>query len=52
MANPSGSSTPKGPSEVRQPSVVSAGLAVQASTRLLLTGQLDYVRYGEIETPS
>jgi hypothetical protein len=40
-----------GPSEVRQPSVVSAGLALLAGTRLLLTGQLDYVRYGEIETP-
>lgn len=39
------------PAEVRQPSVVSGGLSFLAGTRLLLTGQLDYVRYGEIETP-
>jgi hypothetical protein len=39
------------PAEVRQPSMVSAGLSLLAGTRLLLTGQLDYVRYGEIETP-
>jgi hypothetical protein len=40
-----------GPSVVRQPSVVSGGLALLAGTRVLLTGQLDYVRYGEIQTP-
>lgn len=40
-----------GPSTVRQPSVVSGGLALLAGTRVLLTGQLDYVRYGEIQTP-
>jgi len=40
-----------GPSVVREPSVVSAGVALLAGTRLLLTGQLDYVRYGEIQTP-
>jgi hypothetical protein len=40
-----------GPSAVRQPSVVSGGIALLAGTRLLLAGQLDYVRYGEIQTP-
>ena len=40
-----------GPSSARQPSVVSGGLALLAGTRVLLTGQLDYVRYGEIQTP-
>jgi hypothetical protein len=40
-----------GPSVVRQPSVVSGGVALLAGNRLLLTGQLDYVRYGEIQTP-
>jgi hypothetical protein len=40
-----------GPSTVRQPSVVSGGVALLAGTRVLLTGQLDYVRYGEIQTP-
>jgi hypothetical protein len=40
-----------GPSLVRQPTVVSGGVALLAGTRLLLTGQLDYVRYGEIQTP-
>jgi hypothetical protein len=40
-----------GPSVARQPSVVSGGVALLAGTRLLLTGQLDYVRYGEIQTP-
>jgi hypothetical protein len=40
-----------GPSSVRQPSVLSGGVALLAGTRLLLTGQLDYVRYGEIQTP-
>jgi hypothetical protein len=40
-----------GPSAVRQPSVVSGGVALLAGTRLLLAGQLDYVRYGEIQTP-
>jgi len=40
-----------GPSTVRQPSVVSGGVTFLAGTRLLLTGQLDYVRYGEIQTP-
>jgi hypothetical protein len=40
-----------GPSVVRQPSVVSGGVALLAGTRVLLTGQLDYVRYGEIQTP-
>ena len=38
-------------SEVRQPTVTSGGLSYQASPRVLLTGQLDYVRYGEIQTP-
>ena len=40
-----------GPSVARQPSVVSGGVALLAGTRVLLTGQLDYVRYGEIQTP-
>jgi hypothetical protein len=40
-----------GPSVVRQPSVVSGGVALLAGNRVLLTGQLDYVRYGEIQTP-
>jgi len=40
-----------GPSAVRQPSVFSGGVALLAGTRLLLTSQLDYVRYGEIQTP-
>jgi hypothetical protein len=40
-----------GPSVVRQPSVVSGGIALLAGTRVLITGQLDYVRYGEIQTP-
>jgi hypothetical protein len=39
------------PSQVRQPSIVSGGVTLLAGTRLLLTGQLDYVRYGEIQTP-
>ena len=33
--------------EVRQPSVVSGGLSYRASPKLLLSGQLDYVRYGD-----
>jgi hypothetical protein len=33
--------------EVRQPSVISGGLSYRASPKLLVTGQLDYVRYGE-----
>jgi hypothetical protein len=41
----------EGTSEIRQPSIVSGGLSVLASTRVRLTGQLDYVRYGEIQTP-
>jgi hypothetical protein len=32
--------------EVRQPSVVSGGAAFRASPKLLVCGQLDYVRYG------
>lgn len=40
-----------GPSVVREPSVVSGGIALLAGTRVLITGQLDYVRYGEIQTP-
>jgi hypothetical protein len=40
-----------GPSVAQQPSVVSGGVALLAGTRVLLTGQLDYVRYGEIQTP-
>ena len=40
-----------GPSVARQPSVFSGGVALLAGTRLLLTSQLDYVRYGEIQTP-
>jgi len=32
--------------QVRQPSVVSGGLAFRASPKLLVSGQLDYVRYG------
>jgi len=40
-----------GPSVVRQPSVVSGGIGLLAGTRVLITGQLDYVRYGEIQTP-
>jgi len=34
---------------VRQPSRVSGGLSWQASPKLLLSAQLDYVRYSEIE---
>jgi hypothetical protein len=35
--------------EVRQPSVVSGGLAFRASPKLLVSGQLDYVRFGTLE---
>ena len=38
-------------SDIRQPSIVSGGLSLLASARLRLMGQLDYVRYGEIQTP-
>jgi hypothetical protein len=41
----------EGTSEIRQPSIVSGGLSLLANTRVRLTGQLDYVRYGEIQTP-
>jgi hypothetical protein len=41
----------EGTSDIRQPSLVSGGLSLLASTRVRLTGQLDYVRYGEIQTP-
>jgi hypothetical protein len=34
--------------EVRQPSVVSGALSFRASPKLLLIGQLDYVRYGAV----
>lgn len=34
--------------ELRQPASVAVGAAVQASPRLLVTGQLDFVRYSEI----
>jgi hypothetical protein len=36
---------------VRSPSVIAAGLAYRPSPRLMLTGQADYVRYGELTAP-
>ncbi len=36
---------------VRSPSVVAAGLAYRPSPRLMLSGQADYVRYGELDAP-
>lgn len=35
---------------VRAPAVVSGGMSVRLSDRILISGQLDYVRYGEIQS--
>ena len=35
-------------SDLRQPGLVAAGLSVQLSPKILVSGQLDYVRYSEI----
>jgi hypothetical protein len=43
-------STP-GDYEVRQPTVTSGGVSYEVSPRVLVTSQLDHVRYGEIQTP-
>jgi hypothetical protein len=51
IETPFGTALTPADSEVRQPTVTSGGLSYQASPRVLLTGQLDYVRYGEIQTP-
>jgi hypothetical protein len=51
IETPFGSALTPEDTEVRQPSVTSAGLSYQASPRILVTGQLDHVRYGEIQTP-